>query len=80
MKGNLPIMGCFATSGVVVKAYFISDHHAYGSVKDHRLHVIDFSLQSIVGADLPRVTKRSGWKLQWKITPTSKKYTRDLVK
>ena len=44
------------------------------------MHVIDFSLQSIIGADLPRVTKRSGHKLQWKIKPISKKYTRDLVK
>ena len=80
VKGKLPIMGCFATSGIEVKAYFISDHHAYGSVGDHRLHVIDFSSQSIIGDNLPRVTKRSGQKLQWKVRPTSEKYTRDLVK
>ena len=43
VKGKLPIMGCFATKGVETKAYFISRHHAYGSVGDHRLHVIDFS-------------------------------------
>ena len=29
MKGRLPIMGCFVTSGVETKAYFISDHHMY---------------------------------------------------
>ena len=79
IKGKLPIMGCFATSGVEIKAYFISDHHAYGSVGDHRIHVLDFSSQSIIGDNLPRVTKRSGRKLQWKVPPTSKKYTRDLV-
>ena len=63
VKGKIPIMGCFATKGVEVKAYFISGHHAYGSVGDHRLHVIDFSSQSIIGDNLPRVTKRSGRKL-----------------
>ena len=73
-------MGCFATKGVEAKAYFISDHHAYGSVGDHRLHVIDFSSQSIIGDNLPRATKRSGRKLQWKVRPTADKYTRDLVK
>ena len=80
MKSKLPIMGCFATSGVEIKAYFISDHHAYGSVKDHRMHMIDFFLHSVIGDNLPRVTKRSGWKLQWRVPPTSKKYTKDLVK
>ena len=79
MKGKLPIMGCFATKGVEARAYFISRHHAYGSVGDHRLHVIDFSSQSIIGDNLPRVTKRSGRKLQWKVRPTADKYTRDLV-
>ena len=67
VKGKLPITGCFATKGVEAKAYFISDHHAYGSLGDHRLHVIDFSSQSIIGDNLPRVTKRSGRKLQWKV-------------
>ena len=57
MKGNLRIMGCFATSGVVIKAYFISDHHAYGSVGDHGMHVTNFSSQSVIGDNLPRVTK-----------------------
>ena len=79
MKGRLPIMGCFAASGVEIKAYFISNHHAYGSIRDHRLHVIDFSSHSVIGNNLPRVTKRSGRKLQWKTPPTSKKYTKDLV-
>ena len=79
IKGKLPIMGCFATSGVEIKAYFISDHHVHGSVDDHRLHVLDFSSQYIIGDNLPRVTKRSGTKLQWKVPWTSRKYTRDLV-
>ena len=34
IKGKLPIMGCFATNGVEIKDYFISDHHKYGSVGD----------------------------------------------
>ena len=80
IKGKLPIMGCFATRGLEIKAYFISNHNAYGSIGDHRIHVIDFSSQSIIGDNLPRVTKRSGRKLQWKVPPTSRKYTRDLVR
>ena len=44
------------------------------------MHVTDFSSHSVIGDNLPRVTKRSGQKLQWKIPPTSKKYTRDLVR
>ena len=64
MSGKLPIMGCYATSGIVVKAYFISRHHAHGSVGDHRLHIIDFCMRTILGTNLPTVTKRSGRKLQ----------------
>ena len=80
MSGKLPIMGCFATSSIIVKAYFISHHHAYGSMGDHRLHVIDFASQSILGTNLPKVTKRSGRKLQWKTIPVRNKYSRDLIK
>ena len=47
---------------------------------DHRLHVIDFTARSILGTDLPTVTKRLGHKLQWKIKPARRKYTRDLIK
>ena len=80
MTGTLPIMGCFATSGIEIKAYFISDHHACRSARDHRMHVINFSSQLIIGADLPRKTKRSGENFKWNVPPTSKKYTKDLVK
>ena len=47
---------------------------------DHRLYVIDFFARSILGTNLPTVTKRSGRKLQWKIRAARRKYTRDLVK
>ena len=80
MTGQLPIMGRFATSGIVVKAYFISRHHAHGSVGDHRLHVIDFCTETILGTNLPTVTKRLGRKLQWKIKSARKKHARDLTK
>ena len=80
IKGKLPIMGCFATSGVEIKAYFISDHRAHGNVGDHRMHVLDFTPQSIIGDNLPRATKRSGRNLQWKVPTTHRKYTRDLVR
>ena len=79
IKGKLLIMGCFAISGIEIKAYFISDYHAHGSVGDHRIHVLDFSSQSITGDNLPQVTKRSGRKLQWKVPPASRKYSGDLV-
>ena len=63
-----------------MKGYCISRHHTYGSVGDHRRHIIDFASQSILGTNLPKVTKRSGRKLQWKIKLARNKYLRDLVK
>ena len=80
MSGKLPIMGCFATSRIRVKAYFIAKHHAHGSAGDNRLKMIDFTAESILGTSLPTVSERSSCKLQWKIRPASRKYTRDLVK
>jgi hypothetical protein len=80
MTGKLPIMGCYATSGITVKAYVIARHHAQGSVGDHRLHIIDFCTRSILGTNLPTVTKRSGRKLQYNIKNARRKYTRDLTK
>ena len=68
----------FSSSRIEVTAYFLSKHHAYGSIENHRLYFIDFASALISNKDLPTATKRSGWKLQWKIGPASKKNTRDL--
>ena len=57
MSGQLPTMGRFVTSGIEVRVYFIPQHHAHGSVGDHRLNVIDFSSQSNLGTNLPRAKK-----------------------
>ena len=73
-------MGCFATSGVFVRSYFMTAHHASGSVGDHRLRVIDFCAVSILGTELPVATKQAGRRLQYKLKPRRRKYRKDLVK
>ena len=73
VRGTEPIMGCFATSGIFVRSYFMSAHHASGSVGDHRLHVIDFCAVSILGVELPAVTKKIGRRLQYKLKPMRRK-------
>ena len=60
VRGTEPIMGCFATSGIFVRSYFMAAHSASGSVGDHWLHVIDFCAVSILGVELPAVTKQAG--------------------
>ena len=55
-------------------------HGASGSVEDHRLHVIDFCVLSILGVKLPAVTKQAGRRLQYKLRATQRKYRKDLVK
>ena len=73
-------MGCFAISGIFVRSYFMAAHHASGNVGDHRLHVIDFCAVSILGTELLAVTKQAGWRLQYKLKPTRRKYMKDLVR
>ena len=90
-RGSEPVMGCFATSGVLSEvtswrhttrlevwkttdSNFMAAHHASGSVGDHRLHVIDFCAVSILGAELPAVTRQEGRRLQYKLRPTRRKY------
>ena len=73
-------MGCFATSGIFVRSYFMAAHGVSGSVGNHRLHVIDFCAVSILGVELPAVTKQARRRLQYKLKPTRQKYRKDLVK
>ena len=80
VRSTEPIMGCFATSGTFVRSYFMAAHHASRGVGDHRLHEIDFCAASILGAELPAVTKKVGRRLQYKLKPTRMKYRKDLVK
>ena len=80
MRETEIIMGCFATSGIFVRSYFMAAHHASGSVGDHRLHVIDFCAVLILGTELPAVTNQAGRRLQYKLKPTRRKYKKDLVK
>ena len=80
VRGTEPIMGCFATSDVFIRNYFMVSHGASGSVGDHRLHIVDFYALSILGVKLPAVIKRAGRRLQHKLKVTRRKYRRDLVK
>ena len=60
-SGSTPICRVFAASGINCKAALISSHKA--GVGDHRLHVFDFLVESILGLDTPAVCKPDGQKL-----------------
>ena len=79
VRGTEPLMGCFATSGMFLRNYFMAAHGASRSVGSHRLHIIDFCAVSVFGVELPTVTKQTGRRLQYKLKPTRRKYRKDLV-
>jgi hypothetical protein len=76
-SGSPPIFGVFATSGINCKAALISSHKA--GVGDHRLHVFDFSAESLLGLDTPAVCKPDGRKLRCSIERTRVNYCRFLM-
>ena len=80
MMGKKPIMAVYATSGITVISYFLSKHHAMGSVGDHRLHVLDVCSKTITGRDTPQVTKIAKRRLQFRHHKSRKKYIKDSVK
>ena len=80
VRGTEPIMECFATSGIFLRSYFMAAHHVSGSVGDHRVHVIDFCAVSVLGTELPVVTKQAERRLQYTLKPMRRKYRKDLVK
>ena len=63
IRGAEPITGCFATSSIFVRNYFMAAQGASGTVRDRHLHIIDFCALSILGVELPAVTKQVGRKL-----------------
>ena len=61
VSGRLPIDGCFATAGITcVNASILPEH---GGIGDHRLFVLDFTSDSVIGSDFPRVQRAPARKL-----------------
>ena len=54
-NGSTPICGVFAKSGMNCESASISSYK--GGMGDHRLHVLYFSAESILGLDTPSVCK-----------------------
>ena len=65
MLGKKAIMVIYATKGITIRSYFISKHNLMGSVGDHRLHVLDVCLKSIMGHDTPQMMKSARRRLQF---------------
>ena len=65
MMGKKVIMVIYTTNGLTTRSYFISKHHAMGSVGDHRLHVLDVCSKSIMDCATPQMTKSARRRLQF---------------
>ena len=74
-----PLMGAFALSGVRVMAAFMSKHHSPLGVGNHRLHIYDFKMTSILGMETPMVTRLLGRLLQFWNYKARVNYTRVLM-
>ena len=77
ITGSIPICCVCAISGIDCEAALISSHKA--GVGDHRLHVFDFSAESILGLEIPAVCKPGGRNLRCNIEQTRVNYCRVLM-
>lgn len=78
IRGQLPISGIFATSGIVCKNV-LQSAHGFG-IGDHRTFVLDVDLASLIGEDFPSLIRLPGRNLQASKRRISKAYNRRLRK
>ena len=74
-----PLMGVFASPGVRVSTVFMSKHHLPMGVGDHRFHVYNFEMTSILGTETPTVTRVPGHLLQYRNYRVRANYTKLLM-
>ena len=75
-RGSKPIDGVWATKDIqVVNACIMPAGYGVG---DHRLFVVDFRLQSLVGASPPKVVRVAARRLNTKIPHVAEKYVNKL--
>ena len=77
ITGKRPIMGVFASPGIDCTAALICAHKI--GVGDHRMHVFDFSSQSLLGIESPVAKRPSGRNLHCSIERQRVKYNRVLI-
>ena len=76
--GSHPIVGTFATPGIVCTNSFLSAHGV--GVGDHRLQLHDFCAISILGTEYPKTVRPSGRALRCDVPRIRKKYIKRLKK
>jgi hypothetical protein len=76
--GTNPIVGTFATPGIMCVNSYLSPHGV--GVGDHRLHIHDFDAMSVLGIEYPKTVKPSGRSLRCDNVKARKKYIKKLLK
>jgi hypothetical protein len=76
--GSHPIVGTFATPGIVCTNSFLSPHGM--GVGDHRFQLHDFDANSLLGTEYPKTVRPSGRALRCDVPRIRKKYIKRLKK
>ena len=74
--GTNPIVGTFATPGIMCVNTYLSPHG--GGVGDHRVHIHDFDAMSVLGSEYPKTVKPTGRSLRCDNVKARKKYIKKL--
>ena len=74
--GTNPIVGTFATPGIMCVNTYLSPHG--GGVGDHRLHIHDFDAMSVLGSEYPKIVKPTGRSLRCDNVKARRKYIKKL--
>ena len=77
-SGKTPIVGTFATPGILCTNSYLSPHGT--GVGDHRFQLHDFDASSVLGTEYPKTVRPTGRKLRSDVPKCRKKYTKRLKK
>ena len=77
-SGKTPIVGTFATPGILCTNLYLSPHGS--GVGDHRFQLHDFDADSVLGSKYPKTVCPTGRALRCEVTRTPKKYIKKLKK
>ncbi len=73
-----PIVGTFATPGILCTNLYLSPHGS--GVGDHRFQLHDFDADSVLGSEYPKTVRPTGRALRCEVTRTRKKCIKKLKK
>jgi hypothetical protein len=77
-SGKTPIVGTFATPGILCTNSYLSPHGS--GVGDHRFQLHDFDADSVLGSEYPKTVRPTGRALRCEVVRTRKKYIKKLKK